>query len=168
LSATVQFGCQGQIGTLSLVPAVSGKPPTLDHAALDRLDAALAEVEAKANSIRLLFVCSAAPKYFCVGADLTALKLVSTETIGAWIDHGHRTFNRLADLPMPVVARIEGYALGGGLELALACDLIFAGETAQLGQTEAKLGFVAGWGGSWRLPRRVGVARPRNCFSPRA
>ncbi|MEJ1974097.1 MAG: enoyl-CoA hydratase/isomerase family protein [Lacunisphaera sp.] len=68
------------------------------------------------------------------------------------------------DLPMPTVACVEGYALGGGLELALACDLIFASETAHCGQPEGKLGFVAGWGGSWRLPRRIGVPAAKRLF----
>jgi enoyl-CoA hydratase len=164
VSATFQWECEAGIGTLSLLPAAAGKPPTLDHAALDRLDAALAQVEAQAGALRVLFLRSASPKYFCVGADLVALRQVSTDTIAAWIEHGHRVFNRLEDLPLPVVARVEGYALGGGLELALACDLIFAGESAQIGQTEARLGFVAGWGGSWRLPRRIGPARAKELF----
>jgi enoyl-CoA hydratase len=69
--------------------------------------------------------------------------------------------NRIEALPLPVIARIEGYALGGGLELAMACDLIFASSAAKFGQTETKLGFVTGWGGSHRLVRRVGLARAK-------
>jgi enoyl-CoA hydratase len=61
----------------------------------------------------------------------------------------------------PVIARVEGYALGGGLELAMACDLIFASSNAKFGQTETKLGFVTGWGGGFRPVRRVGLARAK-------
>jgi len=148
------------------VPDDPRRPPTFDHPTLDALSSLLAEFNARipAEDIRLLFVRSASPRFFCAGANLNALRLIDASSIGRWVAHGHAVFAQIEDLPVPTVARVEGFALGGGLELALACDLIFAGETAELGQTEASLGFVAGWGGSARLPRRVGVARAKELF----
>jgi enoyl-CoA hydratase len=84
--------------------------------------------------------------------------------MGSWIAEGHRLLDRLESLPVPVVAVVNGYALGGGLELALACDFIYATENARFGQTEAKLGFVSGWGGARRLSRRIGTARAKELF----
>lgn len=162
----VDWEIHGGVGVLRLVPLAEGKPPTFDEATLAQFEAGLgaAEEAARSGALRVMFVRSASAKFFCAGANLAALRTLSDETIGAWVAHGHRVFARLEDIPVPVVARVEGYALGGGLELALACDLIFASAAAQLGQTEAKLGFVAGWGGSWRLPRRVGLARAKELF----
>lgn len=152
--------------TLWLRPPADTKPPTLDGAVLAELAGAIAEADkaAQRGQIRLLWVRSGSPKFFCAGANLAMLRSVSADSIDAWVQDGHRVLAQLEDLPVPAIARVEGYALGGGLELALACDLIFAAAAAQLGQTEAKLGFVAGWGGSWRLPRRVGLARAKELF----
>ena len=163
MSTTVSISISQRIGTLTLVPEVAGKPPTLNHAVLNRLDEALGKIESAAHSheVALLFLRSAAEKYFCVGADIGSLQTIDVESMVPWVQRGHEVFNRLEDLPLPVVGRVEGYALGGGLELAMACDVIFAGNKAQFGQPESRLGFVAGWGGSWRLPRRVGLARAK-------
>jgi enoyl-CoA hydratase/carnithine racemase len=154
------------VATLTLTPASAQKPPTFDHESLDAFTAALAEIgrQAEKGAVRMLFVRSASERCFCAGANINALQQLNRDTIGAWVEHGHRVFNQLADLPVPTVAVVRGFALGGGLELALACDLIFAEAGAQLAQTEATLGFVAGWGGSARLPRRVGAARAREMF----
>jgi enoyl-CoA hydratase len=162
MTTTISLSITDRVGTLTLTPATAGKPPTLNHAVLDQFDAVLAQLETAARSadLDLVFIRSAAPKYFCVGADVASLQTLDAESIILWVEHGHRVFNRLEDLPVPVVARVEGYALGGGLKLAMACDAIFASESAQLGQTEAKLGFVAGSG--WLVaPAAPGRHRPR-------
>lgn len=166
MNTTLDLVVADGVATLTLVADEPRRPPTFDHPTLDALDARLTEVAARLGpaSIRLLFIRSASPRFFCAGANLNALQTINADTIGAWVAHGHEVFARLEDLPIPTVARVEGFALGGGLELALACDLIFARDTAELGQTEAALGFVAGWGGSMRLPRRVGVARAKELF----
>jgi enoyl-CoA hydratase len=141
-----------------------GKPPTLDHAVLNELAADIAAIRDQIGQLRAVVVRSATPRYFVVGANIHALKLLDAQTIVPWIQHGHAVLNELAALPLPVIARVDGFALGGGLELALACDLIVAAETARLGQPEANLGLVAGWGGSFRLPRRVGPGRAKWMF----
>ncbi len=162
MSTTLDLRVRDEVATFTLVPD-EGRPTTLDHAVLGQFDASLDALEA-GSGVRVLYIRSASPKYFCVGANLEVLRSVSAATIGHWLEHGQRVFDRIEALPIPTVARVEGYALGGGLELALACDLIFASEAAQFGQTEAKLGFIPGWGGSWRLPRRIGAARARMLF----
>lgn len=163
MSTSIELRRTGTLAEIVLVPP-EGRPPTLDHVTLDRLDEQIAAIEKAGDAIRLVVVRSASPKYFCVGADLNSLQHLNGDTITPWISHGHRVFDRLEKLPQPVVARVEGYALGGGLELALAADFIVASENAQLGQTEARLGFITGWGGAWRLPRRVGPARAKEMF----
>lgn len=146
---------------MTLVPP-PGKPPTLDVSVLEELEAAITDLEA--NACRAVVVRSASDKYFCVGANLEVLKNTDADSIVPWVMLGHRVLNRLEDLPCPVIARVDGFAMGGGLELAMSCDLIFAAETARLGQTEAKLGFIPGWGGCRRLADRVGVSTAKKLF----
>jgi enoyl-CoA hydratase len=139
-----------------------GKPPTLDHATLAEMGALLARLEQ--NPPRLLVVESASEKTFCAGANLDVLRETDESSIVPWVEAGHRTLARLEDLCCPVVAKVDGYALGGGLELALAADMVYATVNASFGLTEARLGFVPGWGGSLRLPERVGPARAKRMF----
>lgn len=160
----VTFEQQDDVGYLTFACDEYGKPTTLDLQVLDELDACLDEIAAVMDTLRAITVQSAFPKYFVVGANIDALQTLNAETIVPWVQRGHAVFNRLARLPLPVVAKVEGYALGGGLELAVACDFIAATESAKFGQPEAKLGVVAGWGGSYRLPRRIGVAKAKELF----
>lgn len=153
----------GDLATLTLTPDAPGKPPTLDYAALDELEAHVAAIRAVAG-LRAVILRSASEKYFCVGANINALKTLDAESIVPWVERGHAVFNALAALPLPVIARVEGFCLGGGLELAMACDLIVASKTARFGQPEAVLGVIAGWGGTWRLPRCVGIAKAKEMF----
>jgi len=153
----------GDLATLTLTPDEPGKPPTLDYTALDELAGHVAAIRA-ADGLRAVILRSASEKYFCVGANINALKTLDAETIVPWVERGHAVFNDLAALPLPVIACVEGFCLGGGLELAMACDLIVASNTARFGQPEAALGVIAGWGGTWRLLRRVGVTRAKELF----
>ena len=146
--------------TVTLHPP-EGKPPTLDPAVMDAFDRVLTEIEARAPELSAVVLQSASPKFFCAGANINVLETINRDTIGPWVERGHRLMNRIEALPVPVIARVEGYALGGGLELAMAGDLIFASSNAKFGQTETKLGFVTGWGGSYRLVRRVGLSRAK-------
>ncbi len=151
----------GVIFRIRLVPP-EGKPPTLDETVLLSLESAIAEAGRSRAAVVILE--SAADKYFCVGANLKVLARTNEETIYPWVLLGHRVLNSLEDLPIPVIARVAGYAMGGGLELAMACDLIFAANNAVFGQTEARLGFIPGWGGTMRLVERVGVAQAKRLF----
>ena len=146
--------------TVTLHPP-EGKPPTLDLAVMDAFDHVLTEIDGRASALSAVVLQSASPKFFCAGANIHGLESMNRDTVGPWVERGHRLMNRIEALPVPMVARVEGYALGGGLELAMACDLIFASTHAKFGQTETKLGFVTGWGGSYRLVQRVGLARAK-------
>ncbi len=148
------------VAVVTLCPP-EGKPPTLDVPVMDRLDAICAEVEARSGSLVGVVLRSASAKFFCAGANLNVMETITADTITPWVLRGHRLMNRLEALPVPVVAVVEGYALGGGLELAMACDLIFGSVTARFGQSEARLGLVTGWGGGYRLARRVGLSRAK-------
>jgi enoyl-CoA hydratase len=163
----VELEYRDGVAHLTLRPP-EGKPPTLDHAVIARLDAVCAEVEARAGTLAAVVLQSASARHFCAGANLEVMRTITAANVADWVHRGHRLMNRLEALPLPVVAAVEGYALGGGLELAMACDLIFAADTARLGQTEVKLGLVTGWGGCHRLARRVGLARAKElAFSAR-
>jgi enoyl-CoA hydratase len=156
----VNLSSADAIAHLSLVPP-EGKPPTLDAGVIDALDAACAEIESRADTLVAVVLRSESTRFFCAGANLNVMETMTAETVAAWVHRGHQLMNRLEALPLPVVAVVEGYALGGGLELAMACDLIFAANTARFGQTEVKLGLVTGWGGCYRLARRIGLARAK-------
>jgi enoyl-CoA hydratase len=156
----VSFDRADGIATLTFACEVAGKPAVLDHQVLDELAQGLEEIRTS-GGLRAVVVRSDAERYFVVGANINALEKLDAETIVPWIERGHAVFDELEALPLPVIARVEGYALGGGLELAMACDLIVTSSRARLGQPEANLGFVAGWGGTYRLPRRVGLSRAK-------
>ncbi|MCL4219698.1 MAG: enoyl-CoA hydratase/isomerase family protein, partial [Candidatus Hydrogenedentes bacterium] len=142
----------------------AGKPPTLDLDVLDRLSDVLERIEEEQDDLRAVIVRSNSEKYFVAGANINALRDLDASSMVSWVQRGHEVFNTLSELPLPVIAWVEGYAVGGGLELALACDLILATDNAKLGQPEAKLGLVSGWGGSHRLPRRVGLTKAKEMF----
>lgn len=98
-------------------------------------------------------------KAFAAGADIAEMKELSPLEAEAFARLGQRVFTALERLPVPTIALIHGYALGGGLELAMACDIRIAEESAMLGQPEVTLGIVPGFGGSVRLPRLIGQGR---------
>jgi enoyl-CoA hydratase len=152
------------IVTLTFASEETGKPPTLDLDVLDRLADVLERIEEEREELRAVVVRSNSEKFFVVGANVKALGELDTTMMVSWVQRGHEVFNALSALSLPVIAWVEGYALGGGLELALACDLLLATDNAKLGQPEAKLGLVSGWGGSHRLPRRVGLAKAKEMF----
>ncbi len=160
----INFKRQKDLVTLTFVSEDAGKPPTLDMDVLDRLSDVLERIAEEHEELRAVVLRSNSEKYFVAGANLDALRELDEESIVTWVQRGHEVFNALTELPLPVIAWVEGYALGGGLELALACDLILATDNAKLGQPEAKLGMVSGWGGSYRLPRRVGLTKAKEMF----
>ena len=104
----------------------------------------------------VVLLTSAVPKAFCVGADLKERGRFGDEEIAAQRPVLQDAFGAVLNLPMPTIAVVEGYALGGGCELALSCDLIVAAESAVFGLPEVGLGLVPGGGGTQLLPRRIG------------
>ena len=137
------------------------KPPTLDYEVLDALERHIRAIRAKREKLDAVVIQSCSPKYFVVGANLQALKQIDKNSIVHWVQRGHEVFNALEDLPLPIIAKIGGYALGGGLELAMACDFILSSTGASFGQPETGLGFIPGWGGSYRLPQRIGANKAK-------
>ena len=149
---------EGEVAVIHLEPP-EGKPPTLDGDVLEELESCIEEVRRQKS--RIVWVRSASERFFCVGANINVLQHTDEKTIVPWVMQGHRVLNMLEDLPVPVVAVVEGYAMGGGLELAMACDLIFASDNAQLAHSEATLGFVPGWGGTRRFTARIGASKAK-------
>jgi enoyl-CoA hydratase len=115
--------------------------------------------EVAASDARALLVIGAGPKAFCAGADIKELMARSLMEQKRGAELGQTTFAKLERLPMPSIAIINGYAFGGGLELALACTLRVATRNAKMGLPEVKLGLIPGYGGTQRLPRAVGEGR---------
>ena len=127
----------------------------LNRALFVDLDAVLDELGGDA-AVRAIVLTGAGEKAFAAGADISELAQVSAVEGQQLAANGQRIFSKLENLGKPVIAAINGFALGGGCELAMACAFRIASETARLGQPEVKLGLLPGYGGSQRLPRLVG------------
>ena len=112
-----------------------------------------------ASEARALFIAGAGAKAFCAGADIKELMGRSAAEQHAGAQLGQRTFAKLDDLPIPSIALINGYAFGGGLELALACTFRLASRNAKMALPEIKLGLIPGYGGTQRLARVIGESR---------
>lgn len=107
-------------------------------------------------NVRVVILSGSGEKAFVAGADINELKSANAEVGKQYALRGQQVLNLIENLGKPVIAAINGFALGGGCELALGCTMRFAADTAKLGQPEVKLGIMAGFGGSQRLPRLVG------------
>jgi enoyl-CoA hydratase/carnithine racemase len=128
--------------------------------------ALLGELEQRVHEIEEDASCRAAiltgdGQYFSAGADLKEMATLDLSNAPAIVAKGHELLGRIAGLRVPVIASINGLALGGGLELALACDLRIAGESAKLGAPEVNYGLMPAYGGTQRLPRLVGLAKAK-------
>ncbi|MDH5535857.1 MAG: enoyl-CoA hydratase-related protein [Betaproteobacteria bacterium] len=130
----------------------------LNSATLDELAQAIGRVAAD-QAARVLLVTGAGGKAFVAGADIGEMKDYTPDQARRFSERGMGVMHALESLPIPVIALVNGYALGGGCELALACDWIVAGDNAVFGQPEVNLGIPPGFGGTQRLRRRVGRAR---------
>jgi len=113
------------------------------------------------QTTRVLILTGAGERAFVAGADIAAMSEMTAIEGLEFSRLGHRVLQTLEDLPIPVIAAVNGFALGGGLELAMACDLILASEKARFGQPEINLALIPGFGGTQRLPHRIGQARAR-------
>jgi enoyl-CoA hydratase len=141
-------------------------PQTLNALSLEMLkslQSAITEIkpDIEKHKCQVLLVRSSSPKAFAAGADIKLMQSGETNTVKEFIELGQSIFKEISSLACPVIAIVEGYALGGGMELALACDLIVASEKARFAQPEVNLGLIPGWGGTQRLTRRVGEGRAK-------
>jgi enoyl-CoA hydratase len=115
----------------------------------------------KDDSVRVLVLTGAGEKAFVAGADITQFPKMNPLEARAFAERGQDVFARLEQLPKPVIACCNGFTLGGGCELAMSCDFIYASDKARFGQPEINLGIIPGFGGTQRLSRLVGRARAK-------
>ena len=132
----------------------------LNPATLAELAACLETVRAD-DGVRCLILTGAGERAFVAGADIAAMVSMSPLEGKKFAALGLGVARGLEELPIPVIAAVNGFALGGGIELALACDLIVAADTAKFGQPEINLGVIPGFGGTQRLARRIGLPLAR-------
>lgn len=112
-------------------------------------------------AVRALIITGAGDRAFVAGADIAAMTEMSAVEGLEFSRLGHRVLQSMEELPVPIIAAVNGFALGGGLELAMACDLVIASDKARFGQPEINLALIPGFGGTQRLPRRIGHPRAR-------
>jgi enoyl-CoA hydratase len=130
----------------------------LNRATLEELDQALLSIP---SSTRVVVITGAGEKAFVAGADISEMASYGPLEAAGFSALGHRVLGRMESLDQVVIAEVNGFALGGGCELMLACDFAIASDNAKLAQPEVGLGVTAGFGGTTRLSRRVGDARAR-------
>ncbi|MEA3145799.1 MAG: hypothetical protein QOI53_1256 [Verrucomicrobiota bacterium] len=158
-SEKIKFQIEGTIAHIILDRPE--KLHALDPDMLLTLEDSISQVE-QSREVRVIVLASTGSKAFCVGADILAWTALSPlEMWSEWIRRGHRIFERLANARQPVICALQGFAFGGGLELALACDLRIAADSARFAMPEVKLGTIPGWGGTSRLPDLIGAARAK-------
>ena len=132
----------------------------LNKQTLLELEQALLDISNQ-DCVRAVVITGAGDKSFVAGADISEMKNLTPMQAEQFSVLGHRVFDLIGTMKVPVIAAVNGFALGGGLELALACDFIYASENASFGLVETKLGLIPGFGGVARLTRRVGDAYAR-------
>jgi enoyl-CoA hydratase len=144
---------QGQIAELTI-----NRPKALNAlngATLDELEHAISSIE-KREDIRAVIITGAGPKAFVAGADIAAMSKMDPIESKNFSRHAQKVFSMIENMPQVVIAAVNGYALGGGCELAMSCDIRIASEKAKFGQPEVNLGILPSFGGTQRLPRLVG------------
>ena len=127
----------------------------LNSALIDELSLALDHIAAN-EDVRVLILTGAGDKSFVAGADINELATFNVLEAKLFSRKGHMAIQKLQSLPIPVIAAVNGFALGGGSEIALACDFIYASKNAKFGLPETTLGIIPGFGGTQRLPRLIG------------
>jgi enoyl-CoA hydratase len=113
------------------------------------------------EAVKAIILTGSGEKAFVAGADISEMKDLRPKEALAFMELGHETLRALETLPKPSIAAVNGFALGGGTEISMACDMRFASETARFGQPEILIGLIPGWGGTQRLPRLVGMGRAK-------
>lgn len=157
MSSFVEVTHDGHVSTLTI-----NRPDKLNALSQEVLsDLSVAVDAVAANVDTWAVVITGTGKAFVAGADIAAMKDMTEAEGLAFGALGHDVFSAIENLRCPVIAAVNGFALGGGCELALACDFIYASSKAKFGQPEVSLGIIPGFGGTQRLPRRVGSAAAR-------
>ena len=149
--------------TDAIVTLTLNRPEVLnaiDREMLDSLETIVTQLH-RDTSVRALILTGSGERAFCVGADLKHIATFKADDIRQWVIDGNRIFSRIASLPVPVIAAINGYAIGGGLELAMTADLRFASDDANFSMPEVTHGWVPGWGGTHRLLHLIGEAKAK-------
>ncbi len=151
----VDYTRQGPVGVLTL-----NRPDALNALSREMLAGIHTALDAAGSDpeVRVVIITGAGDKAFCAGADIATMRTASASEARDFAGLGHAVGARLEAFPRPVIAAINGYALGGGCELALACDIRLASERARFGQPEVNIGVLPGWGGTQRLVRIAGLA----------
>jgi enoyl-CoA hydratase/carnithine racemase len=158
-SNRVLFSIDGRIATLTINRPE--KLNALDPGMLEAMAGHLRGLD-RSTEARVLIVSATGDRAFCVGADVGVWSsLEPIEMWRDWVRTGSAVFDQLARLRIPTIAALNGYTFGGGLELALACDLRIAADTVQLSAPETKIATVPGWGGTYRLAELIGPARAK-------
>lgn len=145
----------------AILVATLARPEALNALNQDSLESLsqLADFVAVDGDTRVLIITGKGEKAFVAGADIKGLEGMNGEGATEFAKYGQSVFLKLSKLENPVLAAVNGFALGGGLELALACDMIIASEKAKFALPECKLGIIPGFGGTVRLPRLIGTAK---------
>ena len=149
----INYEAEGAVAVLTI-----NRPKALNalnSAVLDEINEAIDAVDL--NTIRALIIAGAGEKSFVAGADIGEMSTLTKEQGEAFGKKGNDVFRKIETLPIPVIAAVNGFALGGGCELSMACDIRICSENAVFGQPEVGLGITPGFGGTQRLARTVGV-----------
>lgn len=129
----------------------------LNKDVIEHLDQKMDELKDKSD-VRALIITGEGPKAFVAGADIVAMVEMSSEEAAQFCRRGQSVFTKIENMSFPVIAAVNGFCLGGGFELALACDFILASENAKFGLPEVSLGLIPGFGGTQRLSRNLGLS----------
>ena len=135
----------------------------LSVATLEAVDQLVSALSARTDISAIIFTGTG--DAFASGADIRELSLLTPDTANEFARRGQRLMQRIADAPQLTIAAVNGYCMGGGLDLALACDLRCAASSAVFAHPGARLGIITGWGGTQRLPRLIGQARALEMFA---
>ena len=149
-----------QDGIAKIVVNRPDKLNALNRTVIDELTRAVTGLFGSGGP-RAAILTGAGQRAFVAGADIAEMSTMTAAEAKSFADAGHRLCQLIEEAPFPVIAAVHGFALGGGCELALACDFIYASDKARFGQPEVALGLMPGFGGTQRLARRVGPGRAR-------
>lgn len=156
------FEKKGRAGLLKI-----NRPDALNALNLELLEEfkSFLQEEMKKEELSVLIVTGAGEKAFIAGADIKEMQGLDNQQIGSFISLGQQVTLLLEKAPFITIAAVNGFALGGGLEMALACDFIYAAEKAKLGLPEVTLGIIPGFGGTQRLARAIGTRRAKEMIA---